>query len=157
MQYPGYNSGKTNLAEGQSFPFKICKHLQLQDGEWYYILQDVNGFKHFLPSEFYRDYSLSIGDEIICRIDKINCTGRIFLEPKHPFYQEGENYLFSIAKPSDCDNTQVIYVHDMYRNCIQVPIYEKLKPELFETNEIWCHVKTIRKGTPILELHRTNC
>jgi len=89
MQYPGYNTGKVILSEGDWFPFRITKFVQLQDNSWYYVLQDINGLKHFMPAGYYKDYGFSIGIQIKCKIDRINCTGRIFLEPEHPYYQEG--------------------------------------------------------------------
>lgn len=152
MQYPGYISGNTKLIEGQSYPFSICNHLQMQDGEWYYILRDINGLKHFMPSGFYKEFAFQIGNDILCRIDKINCTGRIFLEPRHPFYQEGEIYHFSLANSSDRENETVINVLDVFENCIEVPVYGNLKSWLSETNKVRCYIKSIRKGVPILEL-----
>ena len=90
MHYPAYNSGNIILSEGNWYLFRIYNLLQLQDSAWYYVLQDLNGLKHFMPADYYTNYGFKIGDEITCKVDRINCTGRIFLEPKHPRYIEGE-------------------------------------------------------------------
>ena len=101
MQYPGYTTGKVILSEGEWLPFIIHNLVKLQDDEWYYVLQDVNGLKHFLNAQYYENYGFKPGDEILCKIDKINCTGRIYLEPKHPYYTEGEMYDFELINQSD--------------------------------------------------------
>lgn len=92
MQHPGYNSNAIKLLEGESFPFKVHSLVRLQDDAYYFVLQDVNGMKHFLPAIRFQHFGLVIGNEITCRIDKINCTGRIFLVPQQsPMPEMGES------------------------------------------------------------------
>lgn len=67
-------------------------------GEEFYVLQDPFNKKHLLPATFYKNYGFEIGQFIACRVDKINCTGKIFLEPKHPLYQEGKIYEFQLVE-----------------------------------------------------------
>ena len=108
MQYPGYNNSKILLTEGNWFPFRVHNLLQLQDNEWYYILEDINGLRHFISAEYYKKYGFKPGDEISCKIDKINCTGRMFLEPRHPHYNEGETYSFELVKYPIKDDPQIV-------------------------------------------------
>jgi len=157
MQYPGYNSGKVTLSEGEWFPFRIHNYVLLQDGANYFVLQDINGLKHFLPAEFYKNYGFNIGDEIFCKIDRINCTGRIFLEPKHPHYEESRKYYFEIVEYSQIDKEKSIIVRDIFRNCIKVPLYGNQNMEVFSRNTAYCIVKNIRKGELFLEITDINC
>ena len=151
MQYPGYSTGKVILSEGDWFPFRIHNLVQLQDDEWYYILVDINNLKHFMPAEYYAGYGFRIGDEISCKIDRINCTGRIFLEPKHPYYNEGELYLFDVCVVSKEDDKQILVVKEILGNSIEVPLYDIRLLNNSKENKVRFMVKSIKKGKPILE------
>lgn len=153
MQYHGYNAGNIILTEGDFFPFRILNLIQLQDNEWYYILKDINGLKHFMPAEYYKNYGFTTGDEIVCKIDKINCTGRIFLEPEHPFYKIGEVYNFAVISCTGIGNEIALFVREKSGNSIEVPICFSDFNSVNEENKVNCIVKSIKKGMPILEIH----
>jgi len=153
MQYPGYNTGNLELSEGKWFPFKIHNLVQLQDDEWYYVLQDINGMKHFMPAENYERYGFNTGDEILCKIDRINCTGRIFLEPKHPYYKEGEIYFFDVIIRLDQGSEKELIVKDLLGNSIKVPVCTNKYIDSKEEKKVRCLVKTITKGKIILEIY----
>jgi len=152
MQYPGYNSNKIILFEGKWFPFKIHNLVQLQDDAWYFVLQDMNGMKHFLAAEFYESYCLKPGDEITCKIDRINCTGRIFLEPKHPRYNEGEIYYFDVINSPNPNNENVLIVRDILGVLIRIPVNGLNNVDINEEKMVRCIVKNIKKGRLILEI-----
>jgi hypothetical protein len=152
MKFPGYDTGKIKLAEGMWYPFRIHNHMQLQDGLWYYVLEDINGLKHFMPAGYYSNYSLKAGDKISCRIDRINCTGRIFLEPKHPLYKEGESYSFELLSYSKADNLTVFFVKDFYGNSIEVQQCGISESVSEAKKKVKCKVLSIKKGKPILEI-----
>jgi len=154
MQFPGYNTGNIILSEGDWFPFKIHNLVQLQDDEWYYVLIDVNGLKHFMPAAFYKNYGLTIGEELLCKIDRINCTGRIFLEPKHPLYCENESYFFDLAEVKPMVSSgESIYVKELFGNLIEVSALKKAADKIrFLDRKVRCVVKSIKKGLPILEI-----
>jgi len=152
MQYPGYNTGNIILTEGEWFPFRIHKFVQLQDEEWYYILEDINGLRHFISAEYYKKYGFHPGDRINCKIDKINCTGRIFLEPRHPFYNEGETYLFDVVKYPDDNDPKNIIITEIFGNTIKVPLSMNVNSEVNAEIKLRCIVKSIKKGIPILEI-----
>ena len=151
MQYPGYNNSKILLTEGSWFPFRVHNLLQLQDNEWYYILEDINGLRHFISAEYYKKYGFKPGDEISCKIDKINCTGRMFLEPRHPHYNEGETYSFKLVKYPIKDDPQIVIVRDIFENDIEVLLFLNRKIALNEVKKVKCIVKSIKKGIPKLE------
>jgi hypothetical protein len=152
MQYPGYNNGKVILSEGNWFPFRIHNYVQLQDDAWYFVLQDINGMKHFMPAENYQNYGFRTGDEIICKIDRINCTGRIFLEPKHPYYNEGEIYSFDLVSFQKKGSEIIIIVREIAGKEIEVPLCGNKNLDINGEKKVTCLVKSIIKGIPILEI-----
>ena len=152
MKYPGYTSGSVVLTEGLWYPFRVHKLVQLQDDAWYFVLEDINGLKHFLPAENYQDYRIKPGDEVSCKIDKINCTGRIYLEPRHPYYTEGEIYDFEIVKFTNSVNGSMVVVQEMSGNQLEILIDGVLKADLKVKNTVRCRVNSIKKGNLFLEL-----
>ena len=157
MQYPGYNFGNVILSEGEWFPFKIHNLVQLQDNAWYYVLQDINGMKHFMPAGNYARYGFIPGDEISCKLDRINCTGRIFLEPRHPHYKEGEIYYFDVISLTDQGNEKVLIVREILGNSIEVPVCRNINMDLKERKMVRCIVIAIIKGRPILDIDPDYC
>ncbi|MEI6059733.1 MAG: hypothetical protein WCR72_03440 [Bacteroidota bacterium] len=153
MHYPGYDSGKVLLSEGQWYPFRIHNLMQLQDDAWYYVLVDINGLKHFMPASYYENYGFATGGLINCKIDRINCTGRIFLEPEHPFYKEGEIYLFDILGFADPSDPHILIVREMNGAGIDLPLSRKEIKQLETREKLSCLVKSIKKGKPVLEFH----
>ena len=82
----------------------------------------------------------------------INCTGRIFLEPRHPFYNEGETYLFDVVKYPDVNDPQNIIISEIFGNTIKVPLSMNVISEVNAEIKLRCIVKSIKKGIPILEI-----
>ncbi len=152
MQYPGYNSGNVILTEGEWFHFKIHNLVQLQDDSWYFVLQDINGMKHFMATENYKSYGFVVGDQILCKIEKVNCTGRVFLEPKHPVYKEGEIYNFDFISYSDSCHERVLLVRENLGNIIEVVVNGTKKVDIDDEKRVRCIVKSITKGRLILEI-----
>ncbi len=93
-----------NYKEGESILFKIKKLIELAENEEYYVLEDSLGQRQLLKAEYYKNYGFKTGQKIICRIDHINCSGKIFLEPEHPFYKENEIYEFVIDNIEKSEN-----------------------------------------------------
>ncbi len=156
MKYPGYDTGKIILSEGKWYTFRIHNHVQLQDGNWYYVLEDINGLKHFLAAEHYTGYNLVKGEEISCRIDRINCTGRIFLEPKHPFYTVDAIYSFEVEMFSNQGDSNILSVKDILGNSIQVQDCGFLESASDSKNRVKCKVLGIKKGRPSLAIYSSN-
>lgn len=84
------------LTEGQSYPFRLLGKMELGMGEAFFVLRDPLGYKMLMPAGYYENYEFAEGQEIICRVDKINCNGRMFLEPQNPWYMEGKVYDFEV-------------------------------------------------------------
>ncbi|MDF1550341.1 MAG: hypothetical protein P1P88_21125 [Bacteroidales bacterium] len=95
---------KRKLEVGKVFDFRVIKSLQLPDNESYYVLLDPFGERHLLPAKYYNDYGLTVGEIISCHVDKVNCQGRIFLEPLHPQYAIGKIYEFTLLSIETIQN-----------------------------------------------------
>lgn len=89
---------KGKLEQGQSYPFIISDLIELPTDQKYYKLIDPNGVKHLLEAVPYLNYNFEFGKTIDCRIDKINCTGKIFIEPEHPYYTLNGIYKFPFLR-----------------------------------------------------------
>lgn len=99
-------SDKIKLEEGKYYPFKISGSVILPDGSECFILTDINSVKHLLYKAYYGKYKLKLNQEINCRIDKINCTGKIYIEPEHPYYKLGNSYSFIFDHFEDIENSE---------------------------------------------------
>ncbi len=140
-----------NFREGQYHQFKIKKHIEISHTEKYFIVEDQAGKKQLLNSDYYKKYKFETGQLINCRIDHINCSGKIFLEPVHPFYAEGENYDFVIneidyKKNKFEDNILVIRVFDAIGNEALCIIENEISDNFTIGQNISCKVERIKKG-----------
>lgn len=146
----------SRLTEGATYPFRILKSVSLgPDDEWY-VLEDPLGFKILMPKGYYRDYGFVAGQTIRCRVDKINCNGRMFLEPMHPQYAEGQVYPFDVNGSGHRINILdqeefYLQVSDVYGNNWEVMTN---RPELVDLppDRLNCLVKRIKKGRLFLEI-----
>lgn len=105
------------LIEGEEYDFKVLKIITLYDGNNYFVIEGPNLNKYLLNSSLYKNYNININDVIKCKVDKINCSGRTFLEPKHPFLNEGEIYNFEVIAIEELiteedDNEQTLILKD---------------------------------------------
>ncbi len=117
---------KLKLEEGHKYPFKITGIIDLPDGYEYFVLKDPNNVKHLLLTRYYKKFNFQPGQTIQCRIDKINCSGKIFLEPEHPFYKLGHNYEFPFRFIEDYKDNfghtyQFAIFTDVFDNEIKMP------------------------------------
>ncbi len=87
-----------NLRTGEVYKFWIIKKLKFPGGIDYFVMQDPYGDKHLLPARYYEHYNIQIQQYYYCRVDKVNCQGRLFFEPVHPTFQVGNSYLFGFKK-----------------------------------------------------------
>jgi hypothetical protein len=138
------------LEEGKTYVFNAVKTVDMPGGEVNLILTGPDGRKYLLPLRYYRGYNLGAPGPVQCRIDKINCSGKVFLEPANPFYCEGETYSFDVRHISEFTDSngircRSIAVSDKLGNLINVP------PELFRNlpervEKISLRVERISKG-----------
>ncbi len=84
------------FVEGQRYPFSVEKKIEIPENGFHFVLKGVTGQKYLLREILYKEYGIEVGQSIICRVDKINCVGEMFLEPVNPWYREGESYPFTV-------------------------------------------------------------
>jgi hypothetical protein len=140
----------SRLTEGDTHPFAILKVISLGEGEDWFVLQDPLGYKILMPQWYYRDYGFEPGQTISCRIDKINCNGRMFLEPRHPHYEEGQAYSFEVTGSGHRINIldqdeYYLQVSDVFGNHWEVLTTHAGQVDL-PPPQIRCLVKRIKKG-----------
>lgn len=92
------NKEKRKLKIGAFYDFFIIKTIILPNDKEYFVVQDPYGDRHLIPTEFYKDYNIESGKTYQFHVDKVNCKGQLFLEPKHPEYEPGEKYEFRYLK-----------------------------------------------------------
>lgn len=107
------------LKEGSTYLFTTGKIIDLPGGGSNLIVTGPDSKKYLLPLMYYNSYDLVSQTAIRCRVDKINCSGKVFLEPEHPFYLENETYPFTvvsyrIAGDSSGADTEIATVTDNY-------------------------------------------
>jgi hypothetical protein len=107
------------LKEGAFYSFNVEKETTGPDKSSYYVLSGPGGRKFLLPSVRYSHYGIEVGKNILCRVDRINCRGEIFIEPPNPCYSEGMEYSFRVngsekrVDPSG-EEVDVILVSDLF-------------------------------------------
>ncbi len=89
------------LKEGKTYDFLYYKTTVFPDGEEYYILESPYKSKHLLSKKTYAHYNFRLNQKIKCKVDKINCTSRVFIEPEHPIYKINEIYEMNFVR-NDC-------------------------------------------------------
>ena len=107
------------LEEGRSYSFTKVKSIVLPGGEVNLILEGPDGKKYLLPVERYGEYNLRTKPELICKVDKINCSGKVFLEPEHPYYRVGERYDFLVVRTDERESIlgepeKIAWVRDLH-------------------------------------------
>lgn len=81
------------LVEGLSYEFKVHGVIGGQD-EPGLILSDPQGTRHILPTLPYQHLNLQGHESLWCKVDRVNCSGKVFLEPHDPNYQENNDFWF---------------------------------------------------------------
>jgi hypothetical protein len=143
-------SNTVKIEEGKSYPFTITGLVELPDGTEHFVLTDPNHVKHLLEKRHYLNYHFEPGQIIDCRIDKINCNGKIYIEPKHPYYRVGKSYDFpliriSVKKTKKGTEEKWAVFLDVFENEIKLPL--NCLSENVKTGEnIRLFVERIKKG-----------
>ncbi len=82
------------LREGDIIKVSYQKKIVLPDDKTYFLVTDETQKKFLLPFIVEWERVFSNSADFFCVVDKINCTGKIYLEPLHPNYQIGKKYPF---------------------------------------------------------------
>ena len=78
------------LLEKKQYKFRYIKHTLSFDGKGWHMFEDPDGCKHLVTDLHYQKYSFTHNSDYLCWVDKINCKGKIFLEPEHPNHRIGD-------------------------------------------------------------------
>jgi hypothetical protein len=138
------------LIEGRTYPFIVEGMVDHPDGHQYIKMKDPNGVKHLIRSDFYMQYHFREGALVHCRVDHINCTGKIYIEPEHPYYKTGHYYEFpfrevtNIAVHGGSVNEMAVF-EDVFGNDIMLPI-DDVKEGISGLQAVRAKVIRIKKG-----------
>ncbi|RLD59779.1 MAG: hypothetical protein DRJ01_10850 [Bacteroidetes bacterium] len=148
-------SNKNKFVEGETYQFKVNNITCLPGGnKEFFVLQDIFGNKQLMSTEYYKNYDIKKGRIIKCKVDKINCNGKIFLEPEHPIYKQGKIYDFEFVKFDKQKNyigyeENIIIVKDAFKNLIKIHCNNKIH---VENNKVKAKVEFVKKSIPFLSL-----
>ena len=147
---------KTLLLEaGNYYQLKITGIIDIPGCEAWFIGKDDNGLRHLIPVSFYAGYGIKPESSIECRLDKINCQGRFFFEPRHPFYSEGRSYSFDLIEIERCTISGEKFtarVKDMLGKELVTQCFSADEPLSGNLERIKCRVERIKKATPFLKV-----
>ena len=155
---------KKKYIVGESYPFVYVKKVVLD--ETFYILEDYEGERFLLPEYYYKNYGLKMGEPVQCRILRIDCSGKVSIEPEHAYYKPDHVYEFKLLKKEiiEEENSRkfsvkaktlkkyCLIVQDPYKNEHIVKVSKKLFKSNFESEKVLCKIKHITKGNFELEL-----
>lgn len=138
------------LIEGEVYPFQVLKKTLIPEEGEFFLLRHQSGRRLLIPEKPYTFYGIEPGTTVNCKVDKVSCTGKVYLEPLHPVYTEGKEYEFDCIGEQAVEGGQVgsiLLVKDVFRNTISVLCacnnpYKKEKIRLV--------VARVRKGIPEL-------
>lgn len=138
------------LTEGNFYTFRVeGKIVNISDNP-FLILRDQCGTKHLIDLKPFKNYNFEEGSQITCRVDHISCSGKIYLEPPHPFYEVKKTYPFKIIdiqKYTDERGFQQagLLLSDHFDNNYLLPCGKNKPP--YSINEfINCEIFAIKKA-----------
>lgn len=149
------------FTEGETHRFKITGFKEIPGtDESFYILENPFGGKHLLKSIHFRHYNLHVNQTILCKIDKINCSGKIYLEPENPFYKEGDIYDFELLSILNQMNSvgekeKAAKVKDQFGREVICSLPDNYDINS-DNNRIQCKVLRIKKGELFLAIPDSN-
>ena len=136
--------------KGSWYSFTISGLTNIPEKGDCYVLSHESGRKMLLKSSFYAKYNFLLGQNIECKIDKVNCSGQVFLEPKHPIYAEGNLYSFPLIKVNKEEKSLFnATVKDVFDNEIDVFIPQIKRYKI--NDSILLKVVQVKKGAAVLQ------
>ncbi|HPS27580.1 MAG TPA: hypothetical protein PK269_08230 [Bacteroidales bacterium] len=137
--------------EGQEYEFTVHSRLKFPpEDEKFLVLISPFNTRHLLKEKPFENYHLAIGRQLKCRIDKINCTGKIFLEPEHPYYKEHAVYDFPVKGLERITNSGgIIELMLVVEDCWGKTVYINIEGEgqvYAGEQTVRCRVDRIKKG-----------
>ncbi|TVR68520.1 MAG: hypothetical protein EA408_13410 [Marinilabiliales bacterium] len=143
------------LSPGKYYKLEIIKTIEFLPGGSWYVGRDCNGLRHLIPVSIYGNYGIEPGSVISCRLDRINCQGRFFFEPRHPYYSEGETYSFDLLGLQNCEEgskTCYAMVRDIFGQELKTRPFNYPGTISGAVKSLTCRVIRIKKAVPYLEV-----
>ena len=140
------------LVEGKSYIFNVLEIVE-KEGEDFFVLESEFNEKHLLHTTFYTSelgYSIEIGAELKCFVDKIDSDAKVFLEPEHGTYKRNSINRFPFVRfdkgLNDRDQAvDVIIVEDIYgRECSIYPEVWQMDSDI-DFDLICCKIERVSK------------
>jgi hypothetical protein len=148
------------FSEGEWHQFLVVKKLEIPEEKSYYLLESKMGNRLLMTAEHYENYGIKAGDTLNCHVDKINCSGKIYLEPENPYYKVGQIHQFEVlGKKEIADQKGRIKTQYFIRGTNNLEGYAELteRKDIPGTGKIKARINKIRKGILILsKLHTIN-
>jgi hypothetical protein len=134
---------------GDIFKVYFKKHVIVSDTDQYWVVENDNGERFLIDFFQYKNYGFEAGKSIQVKVDKINCSGKVFLEPVHPFYEEGKKYFFEIEQIIKYNQNSIsVFVVDVFGNKIAIEYHKNENEPVAKKIELL--VIGLRKGLPVL-------
>lgn len=158
MGAPDYiNNQQGELELNRYYWFLLVKTTTMPDGIEYYVIEDIFGNRHLMEKAPYEKYGFVLGEKVEIRIDKVNCKGKVFFEPKHPRNSLGSTVNARFIKHATeidkfKEEVHVLMVKDPDGNITSVrPTNDEQRKPEFNPEYLKCEVYGISKGRLILK------
>jgi len=138
------------LEEGKYYSFKHIKLVRLEDHKEYMILENPFKIRHTVYYANYSAYNLQVMTDLVCKVEKINCTGRIYSEPQHSVYKSGEKYLSTTYFVIETGKGLIVSLLDCFNNMISMTVNENYTGFANERKQILAKIVNIKNGIPEL-------
>lgn len=138
------------IEEGSKYFFYVEKIINLAGTEYFVLLAEYDK-KYLMPTINYIEYQIKIGEKIKCTIDRINCNGKVFLEPECPLYKIGDKDIFTIKEREERTTHKTFdkyYINRALNNITtNAIIVSKENYDTYSQGEKWlCEIIKIKKG-----------
>ena len=154
---------KGKFTEGQVSEFVYVKNVIVD--EEFMVFEDNDKERYLLPWENYKNYGLELQEKVKCLISRIDCKGKVTLEPEHPYYKVGETYDFKFIKMLVTEDSEFnpimdksyvkkdyeMIISDIYGNEQRVYPKRWQRKKRYEAETTRCKVVKIIQGRLLLQ------
>jgi len=132
------------LQEGNSYRFRVSKKVNIPPDNDEYIVVVLDDIRLLLKKNHFPNTEFIPNKEINCRVDKIGCNGKIYLEPENTNYKLFEDYFFDFEKIIEKDGNKRLLLYDDNGNKIDL-IYDEDFYKI-DDDKVLCKLWRIKKS-----------
>lgn len=145
-----------DIEEGAEFFFTVEKIINLAGTEYFILLAEFDK-KYLMPTKNYEEYNFKIGNKIKCKIDRINCNGKVYLEPECPLYKVGDTDIFTLTDKEERETHKTLdkymVIKAISKTTKNAIVVDMEKFQQYSQGEKWlCKIQKIKKGEMYLGL-----